>query len=112
MTSKYKVRYEILLGETMPEQTNAEGKRTHKATYASDKRNSGYNIRVVGPHANEFAGEEVPVETKNGEEHTERLLRLLWSGPDLDPATKEPTGRLAALYSFESRPKEVVKPVF
>ena len=96
----------------MPAQTNSEGKRTHRATYASDKRNSGYNIRVVGPFANEFAGEEVPVITKSGDEHTERLVKLLWSGPDIDPETKVATGYKAALYSFEARPREVTKPTF
>jgi hypothetical protein len=103
---------EQYLGDNVPDQTNPDGKRTHKATYASDKRNAGFNVRVVGPHANEFAGEEVPVETKSGEEHKEKLVRLLWTGPDTDPATKEPTGRIAALYSFEPRPKEITKPTF
>lgn len=98
--------------DKVPAQTNAEGKRTHRATYSADKRNGGFNIRVVGPYANEFAGEEVPVETKNGEEHMEKLIRLLWSGPDLDLETKQPTGRQAALYSFEARPKEVTKHEF
>lgn len=96
----------------MPEATNAEGKPTHRATYAADKRNGGFNIRVVGPHANEWAGEEVTVETKNGEKHKEKLVRLLWSGPDIDPESKQPTGRNAALYSFEPRPKEVTKPTW
>lgn len=102
------------LGETttMPEQTNSTGKRTHKATYAKDKKGAGYNVRVVGPQANEFAGYSVPVETKSGEEHTEKLINLLWSGADTDPVTKEATGYKAALYSFEARPKEVTEPVF
>jgi len=95
-----------------PAQTNAEGKRTHKATYARDKRKAGYNVRVVGPNAAEFAGEEVPVVTMNGDEHMEKLISLLWTGPDKDPQSGEPTGRTAALYSFESRPREVVKPTF
>jgi hypothetical protein len=96
----------------VPDQTNADGKRTHRATYASDKRNGGFNVRVVGPHANEFAGEEVPVKTKSGEEHMEKLIKVLWSGADIDPETKQPTGYNAALYSFEARPKEVTKPKF
>lgn len=97
---------------TVPAQTNSDGKRTHRATYAADKRNGGFNIRVVGPNANEFAGETVPVETKNGEEHEEKLIRLLWAGDDTDPQTKELTGRKAALYSFEARPRERIKAKF
>jgi hypothetical protein len=97
---------------TAPAQVNSDGKRTHRATYAADKRNGGFNIRVVGPNANEFAGETVPVETKNGEEHQEKLVRLLWAGDDTDPQTKELTGRKAALYSFEARPREIVKAKF
>lgn len=100
------------LGDIVPDQTNADGKPTHKATYASDKRNGGFNVRVVGPHANEFAGEEVPVETKSGEKHMEKLIRVLWTGPDIDPESKQPTGRTAALYSFAARPKDATKPIF
>lgn len=97
----------------MPDKTNPEGKPTHRATYARDKQTGRYNIRVVGPNANEWAGAEVTVETKSGDANTEKLEQLLWSGPDKDPETKELTGRKAALYSFEPRPKEVTeKPVW
>lgn len=88
-------------------------KRLHTATYATDKRTGGYNIRIVGPYPEKFAGREVPVSTKGGQEHTEKLVRLLWSGPDKDPQTGEPTGRNAALYSFASKPREEEpEPVF
>lgn len=96
----------------MPASTNAEGRPTHKATYSRDKRTAAYNIRVVGPHAAEWAGEEVVVEAMNGDKKTEKLLRLLWTGPDLDLETKQPTGRQAALYSFEPRPREITKPTW
>lgn len=75
--------------------------RVHRATYAKDKRKGGYIIRVAGPHANRFAGREVPVTLKNGDEQTEILVNLLWSGIDDD--TKQPV----ALYEFKSRPAEL-----
>lgn len=75
-------------------------KRTHKATYARDKRQGGYLIRVQGPHAAKFAGREVPVTMRSGEEHTEVLEDLIWTGIDQESA--EPV----ALYHFESRPAE------
>ena len=40
-------------------------KRSHKATYARDKRKGGYLIRVIGPNAAAFAGREVPVIRKD-----------------------------------------------
>jgi hypothetical protein len=110
---KYTYKYDIGELKTVPDKTNAEGKRTHKATYARDKKKGGYNIRVVGPNAAEFAGEEVPVETMSGEEHQEKLVSLLWTGPDKEPTTGELTGRIAALYSFEAKPREeTAKPIF
>lgn len=75
-------------------------KRLHKATYASDKRTGGYLIRVAGPNADKFAGREVPVTTKGGDEHTEKLLKMIWTGPDQE------TGEPVALYKFESKPRE------
>lgn len=75
-------------------------KRAHKATYATDKRKGGYLIRVAGPSANMFVGREVPVTTRNGEEHNEKLVRLIWSGVDAE------SGDNVALYAFESRPRE------
>lgn len=77
-----------------------KAKRAHKGTYAHDKRKGGYNVRVVGPHAGEFAEREIPVTTRDGQEHMEKLVKLLWLGTDKD------TGQPAALYSFEARPKE------
>jgi hypothetical protein len=78
----------------------AEPKPLHRATYATDKRNGGYLIRVVGPYPEKFAGEEVPVTTKAGTVHAEKLIRLIWTGADLE------SGERVALYKFESRPRE------
>lgn len=76
------------------------GKRSHKATYARDKRKGGYLIRVAGPHAEKFAGRTVPVTRKDDTESEEKLLALLWHGKD------EETGVPVALYSFEARPRD------
>lgn len=75
-------------------------KRSHKATYARDKRKGGYLIRVIGPSAAAFAGREVPVIRKDDSETMEKLDGLIWSGTD------EETGKPVALYSFEARPKD------
>ena len=77
-----------------------QNSRQHRATYARDKRNGGYIIRVEGPNASRFAGRDVPVTTRNGEEHTETLDMLLWTGKD------EQSGKPVALYSFVSKPRE------
>lgn len=78
--------------------------RTHKATYATDKRNGGYLVRVAGPNASAFVGREVPVTTKGDDEHMEKLIRLVWSGTD----NGEVSGYVGpcALYKFESKPRE------
>lgn len=75
-------------------------KRAHKATYARDKRKGGYLVRIQGPHAEKFAGREVPVVRKDDSETTEKLLSMLWFGTDSE------TGVPVALYTFEARPKE------
>lgn len=77
--------------------------RLHKATYARDKRKGGYLIRVEGPTAGSFAGREVPVTTRDGNEHVEKLDALIWTGSDAE------TGKPVALYSFESRPREEIE---
>jgi hypothetical protein len=80
--------------------TTAPQPRAHKATYATDKRKGGYLIRVEGPTAGAFVGREVPVTMRNGDEHNERLVRLIWTGADTE------TGKPVALYAFESRPRD------
>lgn len=85
---------------------NAAPKRAHKATYATDKRNGGYLIRVVGPNAAVFAGRTVPVTLKSGDEHDEKLTRLIWSGIDTGTKENPGTGDPVALYKFESKPRE------
>jgi hypothetical protein len=75
-------------------------KRLHRATYAADKRQGGYNIRVAGPNAAKFVGRDVPVSMKSGAEHTEKLVKLIWTGIDTE------TGEPVALYKFEAKPRE------
>lgn len=74
--------------------------RSHKASYARDKKKGGYIIRVEGPHANRFAGRDVPVGRRDGTEDTEHLEELLWTG--VDSETQQPV----ALYTFTARPKD------
>jgi hypothetical protein len=80
----------------------AKKERRHKATYATDKRKGGYLIRVEGPESNAFGGREVPVSTRDGVEHMERLTKLVWTGLDGE------SGKAVTLYNFESRPREEV----
>lgn len=81
-------------------------KRKHKATYATDKRNGGYLIRVAGPNANKFAGREVPVTTRDGAEHLEELEKMVWSGKDQE------SGDNVALYKFKAKPQEKLEVEF
>lgn len=80
-------------------------KRKHKATYATDKRNGGYLVRIAGPSAECFAGREVPVNTKDGVEHVEKLERMIWTGLDKESGSK------VALYKFVSKPREAAPEV-
>src|SRR5271166_4193047 len=81
-------------------------KRQHKATYATDRRKGGYIVRVAGPSAGMFSGREVPVTTKAGDEHVERLTKVLWSGKDSE------SGENVALYAFEAKPRDIDQIVF
>lgn len=81
-------------------------KRRHKATYATDKRNGGYLVRIAGPDSGKFAGREIPVTTKSDAQHMETMERLIWSGKDQE------TGEPVSLYKFKSKPKEAVEPEF
>jgi len=89
------------MAEHEPDKNEPEKKpeRKHKASYATDKRSGGYLIRISGPNAEVFTGREVPVNTRGGKEHNEKLVRLVWTGNDKD------TGEKVALYKFESRPR-------
>jgi hypothetical protein len=78
----------------------AAAERKHKATYARDKRKGGYLVRVAGPYPEMFAGREVPVTTRDGAEHPEKLTALIWTGADAE------RGERVALYAFESRPRD------
>ena len=96
----------------------ATPKRAHKATYANDKKKGGYLVRVIGPSAGEFAGREVPVTTRDGTEHMEKLDKLVWSGVDAGMPAKDGkpemkgTGLPAALYTFVSKPREKIDTEF
>lgn len=83
-----------------PNETTQEKKRLHRATYAADKRNGGYLIRVAGPYAEKFASREVPVSLRSGNEQKETLVRLVWAGAD------ERTSEKVALYTFAPKPRE------
>ena len=74
--------------------------RQHRATFARDKRNGGYLVRVMGPHANRFAGKEVPVTLKNNTERKALLEDVVWTGKDDD------TGKPVALYTHAPEPQE------
>lgn len=74
--------------------------RRHKATFAKDKRKGGYLIRIEGPNASAFVNKEVPVTMRNGDEQTEKLVSLVWSGHDAN------SGKPVALYTFEQKPKQ------
>jgi hypothetical protein len=85
---------------------NEEGQKapSHVATYTRDKKGGGYLVRVTGPRARDCSGLEVPVLTKKGDVHKEKLMVLVWWGiDDLDfdghPATSLPV----ALYTFEKK---------
>lgn len=80
--------------------------RLHKATYARDKKNGGYLIRVAGPYAAQFAGRNVPVNTIDGGEHDEKLTKLVWSGIEQSSEFGGKVGEPVALYTFEAKPKE------
>ncbi|RWZ85534.1 MAG: hypothetical protein EO766_16615 [Hydrotalea sp. AMD] len=71
----------------------------HRATYSTDKKKGGYLVRVQGPNAEKFAGREVPVTLKSGDEHPEKLTGLIWTGIDKD------SGEKVALYRFEPKPR-------
>lgn len=89
--------------------TEKAAKRQHRATYSQDKRNGGYLVRVVGPNAGAFAGREVPVEVKGGEEHPEKLTRLIATGIDDGKYNPVDKGKPWALYRFEAKPREEKK---
>lgn len=84
----------------------APKKRAHKATYSTDKKNGGYLVRVAGPTPNAFVGREVPVTTRDGREHLEKLEKIIWVGKDKE--TSEPV----CLYKFVAKPREQVDAEF
>lgn len=89
-----------------PRDEGQSPKRQHKATYARDKKKGGYLIRVIGPHAAQFAGREVPVTRRDDSESMETLSDLVWSGIDEGTPDNPGTGKPAALYAFVPKPKD------
>lgn len=85
---------------------DTDKKPSHRATYATDKKNGGYLVRVQGPHANAFVNREVPVTKKDGETSMETLTRLIWVGVDTGTDEKPGTGQPCALYAFKSKPRD------
>ena len=79
----------------------AKDGRKHRATYSTDKKKGGYLVRVEGPYPEKFAGREIPVTTRDGKEHIEKLVRLIWTGKDKE------TGVPVSLYTFEPKPREM-----
>lgn len=80
-------------------------KREHKATYARDKINGGYLVRVIGPHANRFGGKIVPVVKRDDSESQEALENVVWSGIDTGTTENPGTGKPVALYTFTQKAK-------
>lgn len=78
-----------------------KAKRSHRATYATDKIHGGYIVRVEGPHANRFAGRTVPITRRDGTENEATLEKLLWTGKD------DESGQPVALYSFAPEQKKL-----
>ena len=74
--------------------------RRHKATFAKDKYERGYNIRVEGPRAHEFAQKWVPVTRIDGSETMEFCLERLWKG------TSDDSGQPVALFSLYKKPRD------
>ena len=88
------------------EKPTASKKREHKATYSRDKRKGGYLVRIVGPHAAQFIGREVPVTRNDGTESIEKLVRLITSGVDGGEVVAADKGKNYALYTFEPKPRD------
>ena len=81
-----------------PEIPSKDG-RSHRASYAKDNREGGYNIRVIGPHAKKMGNRWLPVTRMDGSENMEFTLGIIWSGTDED------TGSPVALFKMWHAPK-------
>jgi hypothetical protein len=78
--------------------------RSHTASYSKIRGEPfKWYIRVVGPSAEKFSGREIPVATKGGEEHDEKLTKMIWNGAD------RTSGENVALYEFLAKPKAEVE---
>lgn len=76
--------------------------RRHRATYAKDKYERGYNIRVVGPDAWKMGRRWLPVTRMDGSEAMEFTLERLWKGTD------DETGQPVALFALYKQPRETL----
>lgn len=88
-----------------PELPSKDG-RTHKATYAKDRKEGGYNLRVIGPHAKKMGRRWLPVTRFDGSENMEYALDIIWSGTDDGTEDRPGTGLPVALFSMWKAPKE------
>lgn len=87
--------------------TKEAAERQHVATFSFNQRAQQYNVRVVGPHADKFAGREIPVSRLNKPDSIEKLTRMLKSGIDEGKVVPENKGKMYALYSFVQKPRAV-----
>ena len=91
-----------------PEGPPAEASaNAHRATYTRNKHTGEMQVRLVGPKAANAAGTEVPVLTKDGAVHLEKLTVLVFTGTDdQDFPGYQSTGKPLAIYKFEKKPRE------
>ena len=95
--------------EVPPAEITAPAK--HRATYTRCKHTGKVRVRIVGPDAADAAGTEVPVITRDGAVHLEKLTVLIYTGfDDRGFPGYQSTGYPLAIYEIEKRPR--VKKVF
>jgi hypothetical protein len=74
--------------------------RTHKATWAKDKYERGYNIRVIGANAWKMGNRWLPVTRMDESESMEFAMERIWKGVDDD------TGKPVALFAAYRKPRQ------
>jgi hypothetical protein len=78
--------------------------RRHVATYTRIRGEPfKWFIRNVGPDAEKFSGRDLPVTTKSGEEHTEKVTKMIYNGID------KATGKNMAIYEFVAKPRDAAE---
>jgi hypothetical protein len=94
-----RARKAVEIEGSAPNASPAKG-RAHTASYSKIRGEPfKWFIRIVGPSAEKFSGREIPVTTKSGEEHAEKLSKMIWNGEDRQ------SGENVALYEFLAKPK-------